>query len=932
MESIVAIDIETTGLDPDKDAIIEIGAVKFNERRVEAEWSTLINPGRPIPPFITQLTGINDRMVRGAPTIRTAIAELRDFVSDLPVLGHSVRFDLSFLRRYGILHLNEVIDTYEMAAVLMPRAGRYNLGALGQSLNVPLSATHRALDDARVTRVVFQRLYEQALQLALPLLAEIVRLGEPIDWHGYWPFKQALRTRSRETISGLQAGESYLGPLFDLKNGRPPAPLQPNATLTPLDPDEVAAILEYGGAFSRHFPYYEYRPQQVEMLRVVTQTLASGGQLLVEAGTGTGKSIAYLIPAALWALKNNTRVVISTNTINLQDQLINKDIPDLIEALNVDLRAAVLKGRANYLCPRRLELLRRRGPGDPDEMRVLAKILVWLQSSTTGDRSEINLNGQAERDIWARICAEDEGCTAERCLKRTGGACPFYRARQSAQCSHILIVNHALLLSDITTGSRVLPEYQYLIIDEAHHLEDATTNAMSFEVTQFDLERLLKELGSEKSGVLGFCLTTLEGILPPGDFASFFHLVQRSTDLAFNLDHQFRQFFDTLVQFMAELREGRPASQYAVQERILPSTRTQPGWASVELCWEETESTMKSLLKQLEEILKGVASLVESLPEESEDLFSSLSNVFRRLDEYHENLEALVFKPSADMVYWVELSSNGRRLSLHAAPLHVGPLMDRFLWREKESVILTSATLTAAGEFDYLKSRLLCEDAEELALGSPFDYENAALVYIANDIPEPGDRYGHQRAIESGIVHLARATGGRMLVLFTSYEQLRRTSQAISSNLAKFDIQVYEQGEGASPHSLLETFRSSQRAILLGTRSFWEGVDVPGDALSVLVIVKLPFDVPSDPIVAARSETFDDPFNQYSLPEAILRFRQGFGRLIRTQADRGVVAVFDKRVKTKRYGQLFIDSLPACSLKEGPLSALPRAAAQWLNL
>nr|RPI78295.1 MAG: hypothetical protein EHM41_25530 [Chloroflexota bacterium] len=341
---------------------------------------------------------------------------------------------------------------------------------------------------------------------------------------------------------------------------------------------------------------------------------------------------------------------------------------------------------------------------------------------------------------------------------------------------------------------------------------------------------------------------------------------------------------------------------------------------------------MKNMLKQLDEILKGVASLVENIPEESEDLFSSLSNVYRRLVEYHVNLEALVFKPSSDMVYWVELSSNGRRISLHAAPLHVGPLMERFLWREKEAVILTSATLTAAGEFDYLKNRLLCEDAEELALGSPFDYENAALVYIANDIPEPSDRYGHQRAVESGIIQLAQATGGRMLVLFTSYEQLRRTSQAIGSVLLKKDIHVYEQGEGASPHSLLETFRATERGVLLGTKAFWEGVDVPGDALSVLVIVKLPFDVPSDPIIAARSETFEDPFNQYSLPEAILRFRQGFGRLIRTQADRGVVAVLDKRVKSKRYGQLFIDSLPECSVKEGPLSALPRTAAQWLNL
>jgi len=259
-------------------------------------------------------------------------------------------------------------------------------------------------------------------------------------------------------------------------------------------------------------------------------------------------------------------------------------------------------------------------------------------------------------------------------------------------------------------------------------------------------------------------------------------------------------------------------------------------------------------------------------------------------------------------------------------------MMEQYLWREKTSVILTSATLTAAGEFDYLRSRLYAETADELALGSPFDFENAAMLYMVNDIPEPSDRHGHQRGVEGGLIQLAQATGGRMLVLFTSYDQLKRTSQAIGPVLAKYDIRVYEQGEGASANSLLESFRTTDRAVLLGTRAFWEGVDVPGEALSVLAIVKLPFDVPSDPIVAARAETFEDPFNQYSLPEAILRFRQGFGRLIRTQSDRGVVAIFDRRILSKRYGQSFRDSLPPCTAREGPLSALPRAAVNWLNI
>ncbi len=932
MESIVALDIETTGLDPDKDAIIEIGAVRFREHRVEAEWSTLVNPARHIPPFITQLTGITDQMVLQSPPIREVLAGLAEFVGNAPILGHNVRFDLSFLRKQGILRNNTALDSYEMAAVLLPNAGRYNLGALAQALGVLYPATHRALDDARATRGVYLRLYEEALALPLSLLAEIIRLSEPIEWAGFYPLRLALRARSKELVSADSVRHSYYGPLFEEQPERSLAPLQPLEQPAPLDLDEVAAILEPGGVFAHQFEHFEYRPQQVEMLRSIAQALSEGRHLMVEAGTGTGKSMAYLVPAALWATQNDCRVVISTNTINLQDQLINKDIPDLRQALGIDLRAAVLKGRANYMCPRRLESLRKHGPENADEMRVLGKVLVWLQGTHTGDRAELNLNGPVERQVWMRISAEDEGCTTENCIKRTGGACPAYRARQAAQSAHILIVNHALLLADVATGNRVLPEFGYLIIDEAHHLEDATTNALSYHVTLTDVERLLKQLGGPNSGLLGWTLSATQDGMAPGEYAALKHLVQRITDHAFHFQNLIHQFFSGLDHFLSEQREGRPVNSYAHQERILPATRTQPNWSEVETAWDETVLSLKPLLEMLAQLAQGVAEIQEQLAEEDEELYSGLANMYRLLEEFDGNMNALVFEPSPDKIYWAETQSNGYQPSLHAAPLHIGEMMQRYLWQEKTSIVLTSATLTAAGEFNYLRGRLSAEDAYELALGSPFDYESAAMLYLVNDIPEPADRNGHQRAVENGLIRLCRATGGRALVLFTSYDQLKRTAQAISPVLARDDILVYEQGEGASAHTLLETFRTTDRAVLLGTRSFWEGVDVPGEALSVLVIVKLPFDVPSDPIVAARSETFEDPFNQYSLPEAILRFRQGFGRLIRTQFDRGVVAVFDKRILSKRYGKLFLDSLPTCTVKVAPMSELPKAAAQWLNL
>ncbi len=931
MNSIVALDIETTGLDPRKDAILEVGLVRFNTRRIEEEWTTLINPGRKIPPFITQLTGITDHMVLEAPPVQKVVSQIRNFVGDAPILGHNVNFDLSFLANYGLFGANESLDTYEIASVLLPTAGRYGLGALKSQLAIPFVADHRALNDARVTAEVYRSLYEIGMNLPIQLLAEIVRHGEGIEWGGYRAFYEMLSARSRESVSDRHAKSSYSIPIFESFNSRDYPALSPNPQQTSLDPDEVASALEIGGIFSHHFPNYEYRPQQIEMLREVTRALSDGHHLMVEASTGTGKSMAYLLPAALWALKNGQRVVISTNTINLQDQLINKDIPDLRAAMGLNLSAAVMKGRANYLCPRRLEGLRRRGPENADEMRVLGKVLVWLQSTTTGDRNEINLNGNIERDIWMHLSADDEGCTTENCLKR-GGICPFYRARQAAQSAQLIVVNHALLLADVATGNRVLPEYDYLIIDEAHHLEEATTNAISFRLTESMLDRTLRDLGSTKSGAMGKIVDLLEGNIQPSEFALLSHYIQQATDLAFHLQTSTKEFFKHLSQFLLEQRDGAEIGMYAHQERILPATRTQPAWAGVEAAWEDCDAEFKPLIDHLTAMIQVAGAARENISEDTEDVLSNLSSLYRRLCEVQTNVDSLVFEADKDTIYWVEINPVSQQMSLNAAPLQIGALMQKYLWHEKSSVILTSATLTTAGEFGYLRGRLNADEADELAVGSPFDFESSVLLYIANDIPEPSDRAGHQRAIEQGILKLCIATGGKALVLFTSYDQLKRTSKSISQLLLREDIRLYEQGDGASANTLLESFRSDGRAVLFGTRAFWEGVDVPGEALSVLIIVKLPFDVPSDPIVAARAETFEDPFSEYSLPEAILRFRQGFGRLIRTKFDRGVVAIFDKRILSKTYGRIFIDSLPTCTTKSGSYSELPNLAVKWLNL
>ncbi len=938
MTTIVAIDLETTGLDPAKDRITEIGAVKFTSSRVEEEWSTLINPGIRIPSEITKLTGITDSMVRNAPYIDDVLHDLEVFVGSAPVLGHNVQFDLAFLHKNSVLLSNEGIDTYEMASIVMPTAERYNLRALGHAMSVLHRATHRALDDARVTQAIFVDLYAQIAKLPLDLLAEIVRLGEGIAWNGDWPFRQALRYRLEEAANtpGSKTNPSpYSNPLYNIPTLEEAPPLETLESPQELNIPEVAAILEPGGQFFKHIPGYEHRPEQVEMLRSTAAAISEGRHLIIEAGTGIGKTLAYAIPAALWATQNNSRVVISTNTINLQDQLINKDIPDLQKAMGIDLRATVLKGRANYLCPHNLEALRKRGPNNANEMRVLCKILVWLEESQSGDRGEINLNGPQEKRIWRQVSADNEGCSAAGCLKRTGGRCPFYQARQAAHTAHLLIVNHALLLADVATGNRVLPAYDTLIVDEAHHLESATTNALSFYGSQANVRRALEAIGDERKGALGWLLTFGEKLLKPGDYAALGTLVGSLTTRAFKVESRVDEFFHAVASFLKSQRGGQPMGRYTQQERIVPATRTQPEWETIEMAWDEGRLALTNLLEEMQKLWDAIRELLDIDPEEEskiESLLNSLREAHLELYEFFENVDAMVFEPDPNMIYWVEAHPQRQYVNLQAAPLHIGKLMEKYIWFEKRAVILTSATLTTTGSFDYIRNRLQATDAEELALGSPFDYENAALLYLVNNVPEPRDSHGHQLALEQGLLNVCKATGGRTLALFTSYAQLHRTANAITGPLAQEGIIVYEQGSGPSPHSLVKSFRAAKQAVLLGTQAFWEGVDIPGQTLSVLVIAKLPFAVPSDPIVAARSETFQNPFQEYTLPEAILRFRQGFGRLIRSKSDVGVVIIMDRRLLTKRYGPMFVNSLPNCTRRQGPLVNLTSEVTRWIGV
>ncbi len=931
---LVAIDLETTGLDPKKDTIIEVGAVRFRvDGTILDEYQQLVNPGRGLTFRISQLTGITDRMLAQAPPWEEVRREVAAFIGDAAVVGHNITFDLNFLKAHGVHPRGQPLDTFDLATILLPGRGRYNLGSLAEFLGVTLEDAHLALDDARATALIFAALLERGVYLPWPVHQAIARLIEGKDWP-YAPFFHWMREEHRRRNLRRKEDVLPLRPRRDDDNPFAPPPgapyLAPGDEPMPVDEEGLTAYLEEGGPLAQALPAYEHRPQQIHMLREVARALNEGTHLLVEAGTGTGKSLAYLLPAAFFAHLNEERVVISTHTINLQDQLFRKDLPVLRKALPFDVYATVLKGRGNYLCVRRLWEFVQRPDLSPREITFAVKLIVWLHHTRTGDVAELGLNQDEQATLWPEVASDSNTCTRERCAD----AGDFYFiAREKAERSHLVIVNHALLLADIGVEHRAIPPYRHLIVDEAHHLEEAVTQQLGYSVSATRLQGMLNAIHNPRSPRGRSLLTHLQKHLTPVEvgmerMAEMAGMLNRVAEFVRQLEGPLTRFWQDVARYAAE-HSPENSGPYSRRLRLTPSQRAQPAWATVEIAWDRCRPTLDDLIHELERLagrleLLASQTLSETLPE----LAMDVRGVAARLSEATQQVTRVVSQPRDDFIYWIEVQPNGDRVALKAAPLHIGDLVARHLWNAKRSVILTSATLRTGGTFDYLRDRLSAWEAEELSLGSPYDYASSTLLYLPTDIPEP-NRREYQLAVERALIELARATGGRMLVLFTSYNQLRRTAEAIGPALREAGITVYEQGVGGRTQ-LLENFRHAERAVLLGTRSFWEGVDVPGEALSVLVITRLPFAVPSDPIVQARAETYENPFEEYQVPQAVLRFRQGFGRLIRSRTDRGVVVILDRRVQSKRYGQMFLDALPPCTVQRAPLAHLPQAAYHWL--
>jgi len=677
---------------------------------------------------------------------------------------------------------------------------------------------------------------------------------------------------------------------------------------------------------------YELRQEQLQMLESVTTAFNNNEISLIEAGTGTGKTLSYLVPAVNWALKNEERVVISTNTINLQEQLIDKDIPLLYDAFDDDFNYSLVKGMRNYLCLLRTETIQDGlfEMADDDEVGSIDDILEWANVTEDGSLSDLNFT--PPDSVWEKVSAESDSCLRARCPYYS--RCFFYKSRREIASSQLLIVNHHLLFSDLAIKSAsessdagILPPFKRVIFDEAHHLNDAATSHFGMRATKFGILRVLRRLkrkgkGGQGKGLIYYTAALATKLIKMQKKGVVNELLKKVDDLLSTKVDTLEQYvgdsFDALYTLCLGVVQENGSGKEEINIRITDEILKLEGWENI----DKKFSILRIRLKELHEEIKAITDILIDYEVEYDiaKLIVEFRGVGNKLDYYSDVVSTFLSAEDDGFVRWVEgrMGRGGILSGIGLSPLDVSPTLKERLYSKCDTVVMTSATMAVNKNFGFLKSGLGLEDeqrVDEQILPSPFNYEEQLLLMIPDDIPEPGN-VGYAEAISGLIKNAVMASKGNALILFTSYTLLETVYRNIHGELEDEGILALKQG--AFPRArLLDKFRIEDNSVLFATDSFWEGVDVPGDALKLVIIARLPFRVPTEPIIEARVEFMENQglnsFTDYSVPVAVLKFKQGFGRLIRTRTDKGAVLVLDKRLISKFYGKYFLNSLPDCA-------------------
>ncbi len=1013
----IALDLETTGLHVEQDTILEVGAIKFRGTEVLDTFESFVTPGRSIPYRVQRLTSITSHLLTGAPTFDAIAPKLQSFLSDLPIVGHSIPFDASFLRKRGLAFTNPLIDTFELASVLLPSLKSYNLGQVAEALGIVVPiGRHRAMVDTILAMDVFIALHNRLQTVDLTLLKDLANLDAPRSWPLLSFFRQELRSRQEQ--EGTQAVRGSLGDRFASQLGMDPRILsfaiaRSNNEAVP----QTALTLQEANAKST--PDIEHIQSKVEVIPE-QEGLATSGEpkgyqtaraavrnafeqhtpLLVEVTVGGNDYTPALLPALEWLAEPTReeerpkRLVIACGNQQHVRRLLETVLPRLQAQLAQPLSVAYWAERGGYLCPHRwfgAALRRTSGELTAEQARGLAKVGLWAQQTLTGERSELTLL-QQENSAWERISSGVEripstdkrsGTIYERCTYRKKGYCFVSRAEESVQAAQIVVTTHTGLFDDLSSAHSLLTAIDYRLILDADMLEEENARWSSAELDQNRLLRLLNTIGTELpgnryQGLLALAAPSLRERGPGGlsstptiakteldaRMLTWFQALRQARSAVEKLFERYHQLLEEFIQQGINGNErdkgkgdssgrshgghnARTPERTDLPLRLTWQIRALGAWTDTERAWQQAAIRLQAVIDIAYEAEKIILTTQRSRHHldvgsgEDSAVASELAAVAQQLlDQKKLGQQAMVLGDS-DIVYWLRMPPSPPPFVRQAEDVEGTPilysqlvqtsvLVKRFLLREESSTIFVGSSLSVDNSFSYYRGRFGLEHETCPAFSVVTEHHEQTLLYLPNDVPEP-NMPQYQRYLEESLTQLVTALKGQTVILFTSHAALRSSYSAIKQVLESRGILVLGQGMDGSPRQIWQVFQSQEHVVLLGTGSFWDGIEDIQCSPTCIVVTRLPMPVLNDPPMAARAEHYSDQLHQLTVPVAALRIRRTLNRLAWNETKRTAIVLFDRRITSKEYGSMVLHSLPRCSQRQSSASHMPESILEWLS-
>ncbi|MGG2107633.1 ATP-dependent DNA helicase DinG [Lysinibacillus pakistanensis] len=911
------VDLETTGHSPaNGDRMIQIAIVIIKDWQIERTFTKFINPGKAIPPFIQDLTHITDKDVKDALPFEAHADYIYELLAECVFVAHNADFDLSFLqaefKRAGLPKWQgKKMDTVELAKILFPMSLSFKLGDLAADLNIPLANAHRADDDALATAELFICCWKELLALPQLTLEQMHRRSFRLKSNVSQLFFEALQIK-RQHVTGNENVSYYRN--LAICDGRKQHTSHAEIVSFPQTAAEKTLLM------AKAMPNFEERPAQFEMMDTIWQALNAKTECVIEASTGIGKTVGYLLPAILYAQAMNKKIAISTYTSHLQEQLVEEELPKIEKILGTKVNIAVLKGIQHYIDIARFEQCMAYADESYDDTFTILQILVWLTKTETGVLSELNVSGGGQLFIEKIRKMPDE---------KTRGFDFYEQALKNSETADCIVTNHSMVLSDLVRQTPIFTQIDGWIIDEAHQFIQATMqqDEVVFSYTQW--KYIFGQIGTMEETALFQQLSQAAKKRQRVPMQSLQRLDTQFIRLQRTFDETVQR---AVLQMQQQIKSKQASSKYTLFLEDVPLAK-------------EPLLKVSKLTQQWLDLAAEVGQIFENNIEQLDNnelyLLSEWYYWIREMKMKIAEWEEIFLSPQTENSVWLEFDVRSVPGSLHAfkKPVNVTPIIEKVLapLRKQASIIWTSGTLTVPGNERFVTRQLGIADRVEITkLQAPPAYYAGAKAFIVTDMPDIQhvSQDDYIEAVAHAITRTVRMTEGRCFVLFTAQEMLRKTVELIQDSELLDDYMLFAQGvSGGSRMRILKSFQKFSHAVLFGTNSFWEGVDVPGDALASVIVVRLPFSSPEEPIFKARAKHITaqghNSFNELSLPEAIMRFKQGFGRLIRSSQDKGAFIVLDRRITTKSYGKEFIKALPPIDVKKLQLPELLKELNHW---